>query len=207
MINGLWGKKVGMTQVFSDTNKVIPVTVIDMADWYITQIKTVAKDGYSAIQLGCIKQRFADQELSLDWLKQSKKYFSILKEIRLQSDAFAPVVGERIEMSSFLEQGKAVDVFGVSIGRGFAGGMKRHGFSGGPASHGDMLGRRPGSIGNMRTRGRVIKGKRMPGHFGVEQHVIQNLEIIKIEPQARMLLVKGSVPGKTGSLLFLKKRG
>ena len=196
-----------MTQVFSDTNKVIPVTVIDMADWYITQIKTVAKDGYSAIQLGCIKQRFADQELSLDWLKQSKKYFSILKEIRLQSDAFAPVVGERIEMSSFLEQGKAVDVFGVSIGRGFAGGMKRHGFSGGPASHGDMLGRRPGSIGNMRTRGRVIKGKRMPGHFGVEQHVIQNLEIIKIEPQARMLLVKGSVPGKTGSLLFLKKRG
>ena len=196
-----------MTQVFSDTNKVIPVTVIDMADWYITQIKTVAKDGYSAIQLGCIKQRFAQQELSLDWLKQSKKYFSILKEIRLQSDAFAPVVGERIEMSSFLEQGKAVDVFGVSIGRGFAGGMKRHGFSGGPASHGDMLGRRPGSIGNMRTRGRVIKGKRMPGHFGVEQHVIQNLEIIKIEPQARMLLVKGSVPGKTGSLLFLKKRG
>ena len=110
-------------------------------------------------------------------------------------------------MSSVLEQGKAVDVFGVSIGRGFAGGMKRHGFSGGPASHGDMLGRRPGSIGNMRTRGRVIKGKRMPGHFGVEQHVIQNLEIIKIEPQARMLLVKGSVPGKTGSLLFLKKRG
>ncbi len=207
MINGLWGKKVGMTQVFSDTNKVIPVTVIDMADWYITQIKTVAKDGYSAIQLGCIKQRFAQQELSLDWLKQSKKYFSILKEIRLQSDAYAPVVGERIEMSSFLEQGKAVDVFGVSIGRGFAGGMKRHGFSGGPASHGDMLGRRPGSIGNMRTRGRVIKGKRMPGHFGVEQHVIQNLEIIKIEPQARMLLVKGSVPGKTGSLLFLKKRG
>ncbi len=207
MINGLWGKKVGMTQVFSDTNKVIPVTVIDMADWYITQIKTVAKDGYSAIQLGCIKQRFAQQELSLDWLKQSKKYFSILKEIRLQNDAFAPVVGERIEMSSFLEQGKAVDVFGVSIGRGFAGGMKRHGFSGGPASHGDMLGRRPGSIGNMRTRGRVIKGKRMPGHFGVEQHVIQNLEIIKIEPQARMLLVKGSVPGKTGSLLFLKKRG
>ena len=196
-----------MTQVFSDTNKVIPVTVIDMADWYITQIKTVAKDGYSAVQLGCIKQRFAQQELSLDWLKQSKKYFSILKEIRLQSDAFAPVVGERIEMSSFLEQGKAVDVFGVSIGRGFAGGMKRHGFSGGPASHGDMLGRRPGSIGNMRTRGRVIKGKRMPGHFGVEQHVIQNLEIIKIEPQARMLLVKGSVPGKTGSLLFLKKRG
>ena len=207
MINGLWGKKVGMTQVFSDTNKVIPVTVIDMADWYITQIKTVAKDGYSAVQLGCIKQRFAQQELSLDWLKQSKKYFSILKEIRLQSDAFAPVVGERIEMSSFLEQGKAVDVFGVSIGRGFAGGMKRHGFSGGPASHGDMLGRRPGSIGNMRTRGRVIKGKRMPGHFGVEQHVIQNLEIIKIEPQARRLLVKGSVPGKTGSLLFLKKRG
>ena len=196
-----------MTQVFSDTNKVIPVTVIDMADWYITQIKTVAKDGYSAIQLGCIKQRFAQQELSLDWLKQSKKYFSILKEIRLQSDAFAPVVGERIEMSSFLEQGKAVDVFGVSIGRGFAGGMKRHGFAGGPATHGDMLGRRPGSIGNMRTRGRVIKGKRMPGHFGVEQHVIQNLEIIKIEPQARMLLVKGSVPGKTGSLLFLKKRG
>jgi large subunit ribosomal protein L3 len=207
MINGLWGKKVGMTQVFSDTNKVIPVTLIDIADWYITQIKTVAKDGYEAVQLGCVKPRFAAEGFSLDWLKHTKKYFSALKEVRLSESIPSLEVGQRPDIASILEQGKSVDVFGTSIGRGFAGAMKRHGFAGGPATHGDMLGRRVGSIGNMRTRGRVIKGKRMPGHFGVEKHVANNLEIIKIEPQAHMLLVKGCVPGKTGSLLFLKRRG
>ena len=207
MVNGLWGKKVGMTQVFSDAHKVVPVTLIDMSDWYVTQVKTMDKDGYQAIQLGCVKPRFAEQEFSADWLKDAKKYFRVLREVRLQEDATAPAIGERPEMSSILEQGQAVDVFGVSIGRGFAGGMKRHGFKGGRASHGDKLGRAPGSMGNMRSRGRVIKGKKLPGHFGVESHVMKNLEIIKIEPQAHMVLVKGSVPGKTGSLVFLKKRG
>lgn len=207
MVNGLWGRKVGMTQVFSDASKVVPVTLIDLADWYVTQVKTKEKDGYQAVQLGCIKSKFAGKEFLADWIKDTKKYFSALKEVRLKEEAEMPSVGQRLDMSAVLEQGNAVDVFGVSIGRGFAGGMKRHGFSGGRASHGDKLGRGPGSMGNMRSRGRVIKGKKLPGHFGVEQHVIKNLEIIKIEPQAQIVLVKGSVPGKTGSLVFLKKRG
>jgi len=206
-MNGLWGKKIGMSQIFSDTNRVVPVTVIDLADWYITQVKTVAKDGYSAVQLGCVKKRFAEQEFSADWIKKANKHFSFVREVRFDSESYAPRIGERIDVGALLDQVKAVDVFGVSIGKGFCGGMKRHGFSGGPATHGDMLGRRPGSIGNMRTRGRVIKGKRMAGHYGVEGHVAQNLDIIKVEPQAYTIFVKGSVPGKAGSLLFLKKRG
>lgn len=207
MVNGLWGKKVGMTQIFSDTHKVIPVTLIDMANWYITQVKTMENDGYQAIQMGCVKSKFTKQEFLEEWTKDTKKYFSVLREVRLKEEAAVFTVGEHPDLGVILEQNQAVDVFGISIGRGFSGAMKRHGFKGGRASHGDKLGRAPGSLGNMRSRGRVIKGKKLPGQFGVEKHVMKNLKIIKIDPQSHMVFVKGSVPGKTGSLVFLKKRG
>lgn len=113
-------------------------------------------------------------------------------------------VGNTVD-ASLLVKGDSVDVFGITIGRGFQGGVKRHGFAGGPSTHGDALGRRPGSIGYMRSRGRVIKGWRMAGHMGTERRVMKNLEIIRVEPEAKVVLVKGSVPGKSGSLVYMRK--
>lgn len=202
-MTGLWGRKIGMTQVFSSENKVVPVTAIDMSNWYVTQVKTSEKDGYLAVQLGCIKGKYSESEFSLDWLKKPKKYFSAFREVRLNNKTDV-VLGEPANLS-LLAQGDNVDVFGISKGAGFQGVVKRHGFSGGPASHGPTFGRFTGSLSFMRSQGRVIKGKRMPGHMGVEKNVIKNLEVIKVEPEAKVLLVKGSVPGKTGSLVFIRK--
>lgn len=206
MINGFWGTKIGMTQVFSDDHKVVPVTVIDLARWLVTQVKTKQKDGYSAVQLGCVKKRFESQEFSSEWMHEPEKYFSTRKEIRLLQDPDIQV-GSAINIDECIAKGDNVDVVGITIGRGFQGGVKRHGFKGGRASHGDKLGRKPGSLGYMRSQGRVIKNKRMPGHMGVDRCMIKNLEIVQIEPQGRIVLVKGSVPGKAGALVYVKKRG
>lgn len=205
MISGLWGKKIGMTQVFSDTGEVVPVTVIDVAYWIVTQIKTKAKDGYDAIQLGCLKNDYEDKEFSSDWLRDPKNYFSSLREVYVTDVNHDLIIGKRADIAALLNKGDNVDVFGITIGRGFQGGVKRHGFTGGPATHGDALGRRPGSIGFMRSRGRVIKGWRMAGHMGTEQRVMKNLEVMRIEPEAHIVLVKGSVPGKSGSFVYMRK--
>jgi len=202
MIRGLWGKKIGMTQVFADNGKVVPVTVIDMAHWIVTQVKTKAHDGYDAVQIGCVKKKFEDQAFSLEWLKKTQDYFSAIKEVFV-ADAHELQVGSSID--GLLTKGDNVDVFGITIGRGFQGGVKRHGFTGGVASHGSALGRRPGSIGFMRSRGRVIKGWNMAGHMGTERRVMKNLEVIRVEPDAKVVLVKGSVPGKSGSLVYMRK--
>ena len=204
MISGLWGRKIGMTQVFSDDQKVVPVTVIDLARWVVTQVKTQARDGYDAVQLGCVKKRYVTVPFSAEWLKVGSQYFSVYKEVRLS----APVhfdIGQEVDALSILSEG-SVDAFGISAGRGFQGGVKRHGFTGGVASHGSKLGRGPGSIGYMRSQGRVIKGTRMAGHMGIDTVGMQNLKIVKFDAQAQVVLIKGSVPGKTGSLIFLRKR-
>lgn len=207
MISGLWGKKIGMTQVFSADNRVIPVTAIDLADWFVTQVKTKERDGYNAIQVGCVRQRYVGQPFSSEWLIEPKKYFLVQREIAVQQENTDIVVGQSADIAMVLAQGDNVDVFGITSGKGFQGGMKRHGFSGGPASHGGQkFGRRIGSLSFMRRQGRVIKGKKMPGHMGVDQRVMKNLQVVKIEPTAHVILVKGSVPGKTGSLVFVKKR-
>ncbi len=204
MVNGLWGKKVGMTQVFSSENKVVPVTVIDVAHWYVTQIKTKEKDGYSAVKLGCVKHKYADRSFSQDWLSEPRKYFSAFKEVPVDEGTEGIAIGQPAT-AEIMTVGDTVDVFGVTKGAGFQGVVKRHGFSGGRASHGATFGRFTGSLSFMRSRGRVIKGKRMPGHMGVEKKVMRNLEIIKVEPEAQVVLIKGSVPGKSGSLVFVRK--
>lgn len=206
MINGLWGRKIGMTQVFTDEHKVVPVTVIDLADWFITQVKTKEQDGYQAVQVGCVKKKYAGQNFSAEWLQEPKKYFSALKEVALADNAESVTVGQPADIEAILAKGDSVDVFGITVGRGFQGGVKRHGFSGGRGSHGDKLGRAPGSLSHMRSQGRVIKGKKMPGHMGTERRVIKNLEIIRIESKAQVVFVKGSVPGKSGALVFVRKR-
>lgn len=205
-MTGLWGKKIGMTQVFAD-NKAVPVTVIDVSNWYITNSKTVERDGYNAVQIGCVRPRYQDQELDSDWLKQLKKHFTFVREIKLDKNPseMALEIGKPAGFLAILQQGDKVDVLGTSKGRGFAGAVKRHGFSGAPASHGAKMGRRPGSLSWMRSQGRVPKGKRLPGHLGNAQKVIRNLEIVTVRPDDNVVLVKGSVPGKTGSLVFLRK--
>ena len=205
MVNGLWGKKIGMTQVFSENNKVVPVTVIDVAHWYVTQIKTQETDGYTAVKLGCVKQRYADLPFSKEWLSEPRKYFSAFKEVPMDEGTEGIEIGQPAQTSEWIAQGDMVDVFGITKGAGFQGVVKRHGFAGGGASHGSTFGRSPGSMSYMRTRGRVPKGKRLPGHMGVEKRVMKNLRVIKIEPEAQVVLVTGSVPGKCGSLVFVRK--
>jgi large subunit ribosomal protein L3 len=205
MINGVWGRKIGMTQVFSENYKVIPVTVIDASDWLVTQIKTQAHDGYSAVQVGLLRKKYQGQNFSSEWLQDLRKYFSVVKEIRLLDEAHSLQPGQTADVSQFLASGDSIEVSGITIGRGFQGVMHRHGHSGGKASHGDKLGRAPGSLSFTRSQGRVFKGRRMPGHMGVAQRVMRNLTVVRIESSSNVLLVKGSVPGKAGSLVFVKK--
>ena len=206
MINGLWGKKIGMTQMFSHDNKVIPVTAIDIGTWFVTQIKTEERDGYHALQIGCVKERYQGQPFSFDWLKKPKKYFEVLREVRISPNHNFEV-GQEVLLDGVIGENEVVDVFGTTTGRGFQGVIKRHGFSGGQASHGDQVGRTPGSIGFITHGGRVMRGKAMPGHMGSRKTVMRNLKVQKVEPESRIVLVKGSIPGKTGSLVFLRKNG
>ncbi len=203
MSTGLWGKKVGMTQVF-DENRAIPVTVIDIDNWIITGIRHKEKDGYDALQVGRIKPNFASQSFSPEWLKNIKKYFSYVREIKVD-DSAGYNIGKPVDFYELIKPGDVVDVTGRTIGRGFAGVVKRHGFAGPCGSHGSKMGYRPGSIGHMRSQGKVIKGKRLPGHMGTQQRVVRGLYVVRVEPEKKIMLVKGSVPGKTGSLLLVRK--
>ena len=203
MNKGLWGKKVGITQIF-DNQKVIPVTVIDTSNWVITQVKRQDKEGYEAVQVGYIKPKYRNVEFSMDWLKDSKVYFAVLREIRLDKVPEEVVAGQPMD-ASFLLEGDKVNAHGKTKGKGFAGVVKRHGFAGAKASHGNMMGDKPGSIGFLRTQGEVIKGKKLPGHMGCKQVVLRNLQVVKTDNDRKLVLVKGSVPGNIGSLVYLRK--
>ena len=204
MVAGLWGKKIGMTQLFAE-DKVIPVTAINVGHWVVTNIKTEVRDGYNAVQVGLVKERYVQEQFSAEWLKKTKNYFVFLREIK-QDDAVAGLdIGQTLDCASVLNLGDKVNLTGATIGRGFAGGVKRYNFRGGCASHGSKLGRKPGSASFFRAEGKVIKGKRLPGHMGVKQRFMENLEVVHIDQGAAVVLVKGSVPGKGGSLVFMQK--
>lgn len=193
-----------MTQVFAH-DKVVPVTAIDIADWYITSIKTVDRDGYNALQVGSVKDRYRDEKYNKDWVKTPNRYFSFIREIPLEQATTDFVVGKRIDFSQLIKLGELVDVRSKTIGKSFAGVVKRHNFGGPPGSHGSNMGNRPGSIGSLVKSGHVIKGKRLPGHMGCDNQVMRNLEIVMVEAATKTLLVKGSIPGKAGSLVFVRK--
>jgi len=204
MMEGLWGKKIGMTQIFSDEKKVVPVTAIDLSNWYITQLKTKEKDGYNAVKLGYVKDRYQDKNFSADWLKEPQKYFKAFKEVKIESGSNLNI-GDNADLKDVFTQDDNVNVTGITKGAGFQGVVKRHGFAGGRASHGATFGRFTGALSHMRSRGRVIKGKKMPGHMGADQQVVRNLKIVKIELDSKVVFIKGSVPGKSGSLVFVRK--
>lgn len=201
-MKGLWCKKIGMTQVFQQNGTLVPVTVLDVGKWIVTQIKTVARDGYAAVQIGCVHDAHSASPFSESWLKAKQEYFSCIREVPVEA-AVEIAVGSLVDPAAVLQDNGHVDVSGATIGRGFQGGVKRHGFKGGRGSHGDKLGRQPGSMGYMRSRGRVIKGWRMAGHMGCELRTVRGLQVISVDTANRAVLVKGSVPGKTGSLLFV----
>jgi len=206
LVIGIWGKKIGMTQVFSK-DKVVPVTVLDVSHWYVTGIKTKENDGYTAVQVGCLKDRYVDKPFSLQWLKKPTTYFDFIREIKAdEKDLENYIIGKPFGVTKdIIAPGEEVDVAGTTKGCGFAGVIRRHGFSGGPASHGSSFGRKPGSIGFMTACGRVIKGKKLPGRMGGVQRMMRNLEVIEADVEPYIMLVKGSIPGKTGTLVFIRK--
>ena len=204
-MKGILGKKIGMTQVFTKNGKLIPVTVIEVEPNVITQIKTVEKDGYDAIQLGCetVRAKVSNKAKIGHTNKANTEPKRFLREIR-GVNVNDYTLGQVIDASLFTK-GEIVDVSGVSKGKGFQGVIKRHGQHRGPMGHGSMYHRRPGSMGPTSTPGRVFKGKKLPGHMGVDTVTIQNLEVVRVDLDKNVILVKGSVPGNKGAILKIKK--
>ena len=203
-MKGLIGKKVGMTQLFDDAGKAVPVTVIKAGPCYVTQVRTVEQDGYNAVQLGFEETK--PQRLSGGELGHLKKNelppLRILREFRTEDEV---EIGQSLTVEVF-EEGERVDVVGKSKGRGFAGVVKRYGFSGGPKTHGQSdRHRAPGSIGAGSTPGRVFKGKRMPGRMGNDTVTSQNLLVARIDPENDLIAVQGSVPGPKNGLVIIKE--
>jgi len=208
MLNTLLGKKIGMTQIFNESGIVVPVTVVNIARWVVTQIKTVEKDGYSALQVGWLRQRFDTKNFSPDWLKKKKQYFSSVREIQMEASAENLIVGQEITLENIKwSLGQKVQVTGRSKGLGFQGVTKRWRFGRGPSTHGSKFHRRPGSMGFMRSQGKVIKGKKLPGHFGNEQTTVQGLRLIQTDAQMQCVFIKGALPGKKDSVVLIKKQG
>lgn len=203
-ITGIWGRKIGMTQVFVN-DKVVPVTAIDIADWHITNVKTQERDGYNALQVGLVKDRYKAEKYNKDWIKKPSTYYAFIREIPLKDAATNVVIGKPVNFSELMTLGEMVDVFGMTIGKSFAGVVKRWRFAGPPGSHGSTMGKRPGSIGSLVKSGHVVKGKKLPGHMGCDNRVMQNLKVIMVKEDTKTLLVKGSIPGKSGNLVFVRK--
>ena len=204
MKKALIGKKIGMTQVFDEKGTVIPVTVIEAGPCVVAQVKSVETDGYDAIQLGFgeIKASRVNKPNKGHFAKTKLTPKKYLREFRLDSIEGIKV-GDEFKADTFVK-GDKVDIQGTSKGKGFQGVIKRHGQSRGPMGHGSMYHRRPGSMGSTSTPGRVFKGKKLPGHMGRNTITIQNLEVISVDLDKNVILVKGSVPGVNGSILKIK---
>lgn len=204
MKKGLIGKKIGMTQIFNEEGKVIPVTVIEAGPCVVSQVKTEETDGYNSIQLGfgAIKESKVNKPERGHFTKANIAPARYLREFRVDSIEDVKV-GDELKADIFMA-GDKIDIQGTSKGKGFQGVIKRHGQHRGPMGHGSMYHRRPGSMGSTSTPGRVFKGKKLPGHMGVQKITIQNLEIIKVDMDKNVLLVKGSVPGPKGAILKIK---
>ena len=198
------GKKVGMTQIFDEKGSVIPVTVIEAGPCNVVQVKTVETDGYDAVQLGFgdVKEYKVNKPTMGHFKKANVTAQKHLREFRV-SDVNNYKVGDVVKVDAFSE-GDTVDIQGITKGKGFQGVIKRHGQHRGPMGHGSMYHRRPGSMGACATPGRVFKGKKLPGHMGVDTVTIQNLRVVKVDLDKNVILVKGSVPGNKGSILKIK---
>jgi large subunit ribosomal protein L3 len=205
MCKGLMGKKLGMTGLFAADGRVIPVTVIQAGPCVVTQIKTQASDGYNALQLGFeeIKPRHVTRPRQGHFRKSGEACYRHLQEFAVDHPE-QYTLGQRITLEIFAV-GERVDVSGTTKGRGFAGVIKKEGFSGGRTTHGSKCHRIPGSIGSSAWPSRVIKGKGLPGHYGADRQTMQNIEIVDIRADDHLLLVKGAIPGPASGLVAIKK--
>ncbi len=207
MTIGLVGRKCGMTRVFTDAGETVPVTVVEVLPNRVTQVKSVDKDGYRAVQVtyGERRPQLLSKPLAGHYAKANSKPGKALLEFRLQGEDGADLkLGSELKVDLFSE-GQMVDVTGVTIGKGFAGVMKRHNFAGGYASHGHSVSHRvPGSIGQRQTPGRVFPGKRMAGHMGTVRRTTENLKVVAVDAARNLLLIRGAVPGAEGGQVVVR---
>ena len=207
MAIGLVGRKCGMTRIFTDAGETVPVTVIEVLPNRVTQLKDGGKDGYKAVQLsyGSKRPQLVSKAVAGHYAKAGVAPGRALVEFRLADKEGEDLkLGTEIKADHF-KVGQVVDVTGTTVGKGFAGTIKRHNFSMGDATHGNSLSHRaPGSIGQRQTPGRVIKGKRMSGHMGNKQRTTQRLQVVRVDTDRNLLLIKGAVPGSRGGDLVIK---
>ncbi|MBQ9633546.1 MAG: 50S ribosomal protein L3 [Schwartzia sp.] len=207
MSKAILGRKLGMTQIFTEEGQVVPVTVIESGNNVVIQNKTTESDGYNAVQLGFgeIKEKHLTKPLKGRFDKAGVEPVKFIREMRLAAPSEYKV-GDKIGVDIF-EAGQLVDVTGISKGKGFAGTVKRHGFARGPMGHGSKSHREPGSTGAMISGhgGRVLKGKKLPGHMGNERVTVQRLTLVKVDTDRNLLLIKGAVPGPKKGLLMIKE--
>lgn len=204
-MKSILGKKIGMTQIFTEAGVIVPVTVVEAGPMVVTQLKSVEKDGYEAVQVGFgdIREKLLNKPQKGHFAKAGVGLKRHVKEFR--TDKLADFeLAQEINVSIF-EEGEIVDVTGTSKGKGFQGPIKRHNQSRGPMSHGSRYHRGPGSMGAASDPSRVFKGKKLAGHMGSEQVTIQNLEIVKVDVENNLLLIKGAIPGPKKGLVVVKK--
>ncbi len=204
MKKAILGTKLGMTQIFAEDGKVIPVTVVKAGPCTVVQSKTIETDGYNSVVVGFgdVKEKSLNKPMKGIFAKANVACKKYLRELRLE-DTSALSVGDEIKADIF-EAGEKVDVSGISKGKGFAGPMKRWGLHRGPMSHGSGYHRGSGSMGACSNPGRVMKGKKLPGHMGVVKVTVQNLEIVKVDAENELILVKGAIPGNKGGLVTIR---
>jgi large subunit ribosomal protein L3 len=208
MVNGLLGKKVGMTQLLQDDGTMVPVTVIQAGPCVVVQKKTKQKDGYDAVQLGFVefvKSKNVNKPMAGHFKKTAAAPMRFLREMAAEGEDGANP-GDKVMVSIF-NANELVHIIGTSKGRGFAGFVKRHHFRGGRASHGSMFHRAPGSIGSSAYPSRVLKGMRMAGHMGNQRVTVQNLRVARIDQENNLLFVRGAVPGPAGGYVVVEKSG
>lgn len=204
---GLLGRKVGMTRVFADDGASIPVTVVDVSNNRVVQIKTVERDGYTAVQLAFGKRRpiRVTKPLAGHYSKAASEAGEVLREFRVPAEALANLQPGSAVGADLFAAGQKVDVTGTSIGKGFAGVIKRHNFSSNRASHGNSVSHnKPGSTGQAQDPGRIFPGKRMAGHLGAERATVQNLVVVRVDAERQLLLIRGAVPGAKGGSVIVR---
>ncbi len=202
-MTAILGKKLGMTQVFTEDGKLIPVTVVEAGPCCVVQVKTPEKDGYEAVKIGFVEERKAKnvcKPMAGVFKAAGTAAFKVLKEFPMAGLK----VGDMIKSESFAK-GDIVSVSGISKGKGFQGVMKRHNFKGGPGSHGSMFNRAPGSIGGSSYPSRVWKGMRMAGHMGCDRVTVQNMTVVDVRPEQNLLLIKGAIPGSANTIIEIRK--
>jgi len=206
MVTGLIGKKVGMTQLFTADGTVQPATVLKAGPCVVSQVKTVDKDGYEAVQLGLVdaKATKENKPTTGHYKKAGVAPTRVRREVRVKAGGDAPKLGDQINVGIFAD-GERVDVIGTSRGKGFQGVVKRHHVAGGRATHGSMFHRAPGSIGASSFPSRVVKGMRMAGHMGADRVTVRNLRVLKVDADNNLLLVEGAVPGGPNAVVVIRK--